>query len=427
MDPLSITASTIALLEFTGEVISYLNAVKTSSKDRARLAIEASQLFNLLTTLNYLIEDSINTPWGTTIRALNVENGPFDQYYTGLLQLQERLSGAKRSDRSKLHTVKDALVWKFTKEEVADILGRMERLKGLIAVALEVDNLTQKVALSIQATTKELEAKTREIKSTADGLQQNVNHQRYQEIMNWISSDDFEVQQSDIISRKQAGTGKWFLEYPEFINWRDMPKQTLFCPGIPGAGKTMMAAATIDHLKVDLPHNVGVAFVFCNYKGKASQTEADILAAMLKQLVQVQPSAAASVFQLYEKYPMKNTRPTPAEILGALKTALDNYTAAYIVVDALDECKDRNTREVLVKDLLELQQITDVRLLVTSRFIPEIEAMFKQTSPLEVRASEEDVRRYVAGQLHRMPECIRQDSEIQNEIQNAIAGAVDGM
>ncbi len=37
--------------------------------------------------------------------------------------------------------VKRRLLWKFSKEEVAGILARMERLKSLVSIALEMDHL----------------------------------------------------------------------------------------------------------------------------------------------------------------------------------------------------------------------------------------------------------------------------------------------
>ena len=35
----------------------------------------------------------------------------------------------------------DTLAWKFKKEEIASILNRMERLKTLVEVALQMDHL----------------------------------------------------------------------------------------------------------------------------------------------------------------------------------------------------------------------------------------------------------------------------------------------
>lgn len=80
MDPLSVTASIISVLQLSSKVLAYLNDVKHASKDRAQCAIEASNLHSLLLNLRFRIEEGdASQPWYTTVRELAVENGPLDQ------------------------------------------------------------------------------------------------------------------------------------------------------------------------------------------------------------------------------------------------------------------------------------------------------------------------------------------------------------
>jgi len=90
--------------------------------------------------------------------------------------------------------------------------------------------------------------------------------------MEWLSPIDFPAQQHDIITQRQEGTGQWFLDSPEFKRWLQGSDKTLFCPGIPGAGKTMMAAIAIDHLcRTAQCGDIVVAYLFRNYKAQADQ------------------------------------------------------------------------------------------------------------------------------------------------------------
>src|SRR2546421_3317089 len=137
MDPLSVTASVIAILQLTGEVIKYLNDVKDAPKECQQCTIEASNLQNLLINLRYRLEEGqAGNPWFTAVRTLNVENGPLDQYKQTLEQLQSKVDVGNGA-----HKIKRQLVWKFTKAEAASILARMERLKTLVSIALEIDHL----------------------------------------------------------------------------------------------------------------------------------------------------------------------------------------------------------------------------------------------------------------------------------------------
>lgn len=247
--------------------------------------------------------------------------------------------------------------------------------------------------------------------------------------MEWLSPTDFPTQQHDIITRRQEGTGQWFLDTPEFNRWVQGSDKTLFCPGIPGAGKTTMAAIAIDHLYSTTSGNdIGIAFLFCSYKMQTDQSVSDLFAALLKQLVQSRPDVIAPVVQMYDLHSKQRSKPSFGDILQALRSICSTYTTIYFVVDALDEYSNRDGRRgQLIDTLHELQIRTDVRLLFTSRFIPEITQKFQSNPILEVRASEQDVRHFVVGQMPRLPGCVQRDDELKCAVQNKIVEAVDGM
>lgn len=137
MDPLSVTASIIGILQLSTKVFGYLNDVKDASKDRAKCTIELSNLNSLLVSLRFRLEEgSSNEPWYTAVRDLGVGNGPLDQFKQALEELQTKMTGGGR-----LKKLGSALAWKFSKEEVASILARMERLKTLVHIALQMDHL----------------------------------------------------------------------------------------------------------------------------------------------------------------------------------------------------------------------------------------------------------------------------------------------
>jgi hypothetical protein len=252
--------------------------------------------------------------------------------------------------------------------------------------------------------------------------------QQLQVATDWLSPTNFLAQHHDIISRKQEGTGQWLLDSPEFIGWLQGLHRTLFCPGIPGAGKTMAAAIAIDHLCNTAPADVGVAYLFCNYKSQAEQSVQNLLSTLLQQLVHSRLGIATPVKELYDRCLTRNSKPSLDEISAVLEKVCSNYSRVYIVTDALDECSDKNNcRSQLIERLRELQMRADVQLLFTSRFIPEVTDKFLSDPVLEVQANEEDLRRFVAGQLPRLPNCIRRDDALTRVVQSRIVQAVGGM
>jgi hypothetical protein len=136
MDPLSVTASVIAILQLTNEAIQYLNDVKQAPKECQQCVVEASNLLSPLISLRYRAEQAqINDPWFEELRKLNVKDGPLDQYKQALELLRTRVEIGDG-----IQKFKRRLLWKFNKEQVAGILARIERLKSLVSVALEMDH-----------------------------------------------------------------------------------------------------------------------------------------------------------------------------------------------------------------------------------------------------------------------------------------------
>lgn len=263
------------------------------------------------------------------------------------------------------------------------------------------------------------------MESGIDAIRYEVDLAKHGILIAWISPTEFPTQQSDLIDSRQEGTGQWFLNASEFTEWLGQPKKTLFCPGIPGAGKTIIAAIAVDHLlKTVQSNNIGVAYVYCNYKRQQQQDTASLLAAVLKQLVQAQPAIMEPVERLHKQHADRRTRPSIDEIFSALESTSRMLSTVCLVIDALDECPDG--LQFLAK-LRDLQARIDLRLMVTSRFIPNIVDKFKGAPVLEVRANEEDVKRFVSGQMYRVPKCIQRDTTLQEMAQSKIIEAADGM
>ncbi|KAF7131364.1 hypothetical protein CNMCM5793_004535 [Aspergillus hiratsukae] len=248
------------------------------------------------------------------------------------------------------------------------------------------------------------------------------------EVLNWLTRVDYGSQHSDNLKKRQAGTGQWFLDSDEYRTWLSKGNQTLFCPGIPGAGKTTLTAIVIDDLTTRFlnDQSIGIAYVYCTFLWKDKQPVEDLLASLLKQLSQGQPSLPDSVGDLYNRHKAKGTKPSLGEISKALQSVAAKYLRAFIFVDALDECEVSNgCRRRFLTEIFNLQAICGVNIFATSRFIPQITERLNGSITLEIRADDEDVRKYLRAEiLHSESTLLVSHSE---EIQNSITEIVDGM
>lgn len=262
-----------------------------------------------------------------------------------------------------------------------------------------------------------------------DGIHQRQEGQHHRAVLDWLSGSNFAAQLADYISKRQEGTGLWFLNSPIFVELLHGSKRTLFCPGIPGAGKTMIAAIVTDHLwKAYQDDDIGIAYLSCNYQRREEQRAVHLVAIILKQLIQERPSVSDSVNALYELHVERGTRPSFDELSKSLRSVLGHYSRVFIIIDALDECTDEDgTRNVLLSEIRSIQIQTDVRLMVTSRPITSITKSFEDDLCLEIYASNEDVEQYLEGRMLRQSTRILQKPDLRQLISKSILENIDGM
>ncbi|KAH6853293.1 nucleoside phosphorylase domain-containing protein [Chaetomium sp. MPI-CAGE-AT-0009] len=282
----------------------------------------------------------------------------------------------------------------------------------------------------------QLRIEVKECRQDVSAIRLTLDNKEDREVLDWLTPVDYGPQYSDYFKRRQPGTGQWLLDTPEFRQWVEGRKQpeTLFCPGIPGSGKTMLTSIVVNKLIAGFGDNgdIGIAYLYCNFKWKDRQSAEDLISSVLKQLAQGRSTLPQSLKSLHDKHKSKTTRPSFDEISMALHSVASEYTRVFVVIDALDECQASDgCRDRLLSEMLALQAKCGANLFVTSRDIPEITAKFTQSMKVEIRASDEDVRRYIEEHIERHMPPLRGQIEtfpqLKEEIVTGITTAVQGM
>ena len=135
---IGLTASLEQLIGSVIKVLGYLNDVKHAPRERKELCQETHDLLGLLMNLRDKIEIADRTsPWYDQFRSLGRPEGPLERYKKALGDLVKLLVPDKGFKGLGKH-----LVWPLDKKKIYETLALTERLKTLISIALQEDNLS---------------------------------------------------------------------------------------------------------------------------------------------------------------------------------------------------------------------------------------------------------------------------------------------
>jgi hypothetical protein len=129
-DPLSISASIVALLQLTQVAVTGLANIKEASKERSVVRDEIIYVSGLLFNLRGQV--TRNEVWSGVVNTLSSPRGPLELLKEALEQLVKGLSPS-----GGLMRIGKSVAWPFQKKEVEEILRKIERQKSLIMLAME--------------------------------------------------------------------------------------------------------------------------------------------------------------------------------------------------------------------------------------------------------------------------------------------------
>lgn len=266
-----------------------------------------------------------------------------------------------------------------------------------------------------------LKISTVAIQNDTSAIRDDISARRKAELLKLICSRNYLQQHGDAIKEHHLGTGDWFLVNPIYQSWIKSSRGTLVCPGVPGAGKTVMAALVIEQqLRAATTGQRPVVFIYYDYKSGNQQNLRHTLETALRQVVDFLPDIPDLVDKLYAH------TPSTEEIQSTLQELLMKCNGVTIVTDALDECHDFNRTEIL-SWIGNLQISVPVRYLATTRdfYISSAHPVFQAQPLLEVRASRHDLELYTWSRAKTLR--VKDQPDLVEDIVNGVVMAAEGM
>ncbi|KAK0724457.1 hypothetical protein B0H67DRAFT_640998 [Lasiosphaeris hirsuta] len=256
-------------------------------------------------------------------------------------------------------------------------------------------------------------------------------------IADWLAPKNHADDQRQYSSRRAKGTSRWILGSKQYQEWRENKARTLFCRGVPGAGKTFIAAAVIEHLDGEVRQSegskVGLIYLYFHYNDPESDHKAQsLLSNLLGQLTRTLPVASPSkppgyVQSLYETHGRQGSisQPSLEDVSKAFQQVAGCYDYTFVVLDALDECRSHGEREKFLSQVLQMQSVMDLRVFATSRLGSEMPVDISRS--VRIRATDEDIQVFLDGSMPELGSVVKKNEELAAEVRREITKKADGI
>ena len=139
-------------------------------------------------------------------------------------------------------------------------------------------------------------------------------------------------------------------------------------------------------------------FLYCNQEKHKEQTTANLISSLVHQLVLRRPVISEEIRNAFSYHNGRKTRPSAEDWLRLLDAEIKEISRAFVIIDALDEFYEAEAgKNSLLRMLGSLK--SSVKLLITSRHILSNEYGIEPDYLIEIRASDEDIKKYVETQI----------------------------
>ena len=414
MDPFSLTIGGVSLIAVTAHAIHvttrFVREVEYGTEAAAEFLRELNVLhYNLSRLDDFLKTDEAIQPFDNSSVLVSATTACRNK----ITMLQQKLEHATERRYGRLK-------WPFSAKEHQETIRDLRAFAQWIHLSLTIDGCallsktsnevleTLKSQLQTFDVAKSIDDRTRSIEQS---LKEQINLTRNehadaerQRVLNWISSIDHKQKHQDIRSPRLDGTGEWLLRTKEFQIWlqkRPTCDNVLWCQGIQGSGKSILASLVIDNLRETFQDDqVGIAYFYFDYRNQENQSAEKVISSLLKQLVMTKAELPLAMHEFYSKFTGQR-QPQCQDLEDAMSAICRNLDRSFLIIDALDE-SDASHGSSILRFLERMKYEFAVSILLTSRpHLGNTSNFGGKCMFFSVEADESDLRRYVAAQIER--------------------------
>ncbi|KAH7386811.1 hypothetical protein DE146DRAFT_759229 [Phaeosphaeria sp. MPI-PUGE-AT-0046c] len=374
----SVVASIIQLVDFSTKVISRLDDFYAVAKEVPKVFRHVRTELPLLATTLAQLKEAIDTT--------SVADGSTKALVPVIAGCNEQI------------TQLDAILEK-TLPEASDSF-RIKGKKAMVSLHYDskMESITKVLRNYVGILTFYYAAASSTLQPLTDG--------KLCKIRKWLSAPDPSTNYQKALKLRQADTGLWLTESDAYTGWKRVATTPLWLYGIPGCGKTILSSTILQDLLLHCQDDPGkvTAYFFFDFNDAQKQNPELMVRSLLCQLSQQCIKIPASLDALFSSYESGQRQPSTDALMDALRLMIQDIPKTYIVLDALDECAQRDDLMQILETMVGWK-VPNLHLLVTSRRERDIESSLgdlvggQNQIRLESAVVDKDIQRYVQQRL----------------------------
>ena len=173
-----------------------------------------------------------------------------------------------------------------------------------------------------------------------------------------------------------------------------------------------------------------MSYFFFDFNDVEKQSSRKAIRSLLFQLALQTSETLHDLEHLYQRCGNGQQQPAEDAVLSNFREAIARPGEKYIVLDALDECTDRESLWTFIRELIGTSP-PHLRILTTSRREKDVEEelgpVAKHNINIQSAIVNEDIRIYVCDRLATDTKLKKWPDSVQNEIMIALMAKAGGM
>lgn len=252
----------------------------------------------------------------------------------------------------------------------------------------------------------------------------------------WLDPPDPSENYNRGLKERFPGTGTWFIKSSAFIQWKTTPGSFLWAHGMPGCGKSILSSSIIEAVSdhCSLKPTLAVLYFYFDFTSPEKQQREKMIRSLIFQLSSQYEGTRPALKSLHSSCADGGRQPAHEQLLATLQQMMECLEETYLVVDALDECKERRELLAVIENFTGWKA-ANLHILATSRKEEDIEESMELCNNskgkicIESTLVNDDIRAYVHGrlQLDRDLKRWQRQPKVQQEIEDTLADKADGM